>query len=412
MIFHSLTLLTLLVPLIAAQSYSVNPLPTSTVVEDPAPTYIVDPPPSYIPDPIPSYTPIPQPEPEPTYTTVTYDEPVPSSTVGEDLPVVTYPACVPGEGDCPPCVPGEGECPYPPVSSTIAPEPCIPDATHQCPPPAGPTSTPNPYPTSDLPVTIVGSTDLPLPTPSTSTNVCVCFKAPCTPCNGTPIPYPQTIYTTVIHTRTSCATDISSCPLGQKTTSTISLSTTPSPVYTTIYTTAYIDICPTGLTTKTYTLTRTCTQEACYGPTDLPDHFTTTEKVCGACPGKPTITVTCPVESETGIWVNGTTTATGAGPVGGCPGGEVCAGETSKPVPTVACEGHGCPMEGSESAAGGVAKPTSSGMGCPYGESCPPGGNGTSGGPYVTGGAAESVLVGGVKVLVIGGLVGVLVLML
>ncbi|KAG4428428.1 hypothetical protein IFR05_016087 [Cadophora sp. M221] len=407
MVFHSLTLLALL-PLLAAQSYPVNPLPTSTMVEDPAPTYIVDPPPSYIPDPIPSYTPIPQPEPEPTYTTVTYDEPVPSSTIGEDLPIMTYPACVPGEG----------ECPYPPVSSTMVPESeCVPDSTRECPPPVGPTSTPVPYPTSNIPVIIVGSTDLPLPSPtitSTSTNFCVCFKAPCTPCNGTPIPYPQTIYTTIIHTITSCSPFITSCPLGQKTTSTISLSTIPhpslEPVYTTIYTTAYIDICPTGITTKTYTLTRTYTLEA-YHVTEVPDHFTTTEKVCDACAGKPTVTVTCPVESETGIWVNGTTPA---GPAAGCPGGEAYPGEKRKPA---VCEGHGCLMGGSESAAGGVAKPTGSGsgsgMGCPYGESCPPGGNGTSGGgPYVTAGAAERVLVGGVKVLVVGGFVGVVVLML
>merc|ERR1711977_139195 len=53
---------------------------------------------------------------------------------------------------------------------------------------------------------------------------------------------------------------------------------------TTVYTTVYVDVCPTGLTTKTYTITQTCATPS----GALPEHFTTTTKVCDACAGKPT----------------------------------------------------------------------------------------------------------------------------
>merc|ERR1712058_86176 len=48
---------------------------------------------------------------------------------------------------------------------------------------------------------------------------------------------------------------------------------------TTVYTTVYVDVCPTGLTTKTYTITQTCATPS----GALPEHFTTTTKVCDAC---------------------------------------------------------------------------------------------------------------------------------
>merc|ERR1711977_394062 len=53
---------------------------------------------------------------------------------------------------------------------------------------------------------------------------------------------------------------------------------------TTVYTTVYVDVCPTGPTTKTYTITQTCATPS----GALPEHFTTTTKVCDACAGKPT----------------------------------------------------------------------------------------------------------------------------
>ncbi|PVH78206.1 hypothetical protein DL98DRAFT_256135 [Cadophora sp. DSE1049] len=183
---------------------------------------------------------------------------------------------------------------------------------------------------------------------------------------------------------------------------TSTISPHPYKPYTTVYTTAYIDICPTGLTTKTYTLTQTCsTNSTCHIPTrtGIPEHFTTTTKVCHACPGIPTLTVTCPVETEMGRWRNGTGTATG---YHGAECIETGSGKLMPPVPTVTkCEGHGCP-EGAKTAAG-VPTPPPSGSGCGAGESCPPsGGNGT--GPHVTAGA-EGRFVSGVEILVLGAFV-------
>merc|ERR1711964_650001 len=118
---------------------------------------------------------------------------------------------------------------------------------------------------------------------------------------------------------------------------------------TTVYTTVYVDVCPTGLTTKTYTITQTCA---------TPEHFTTTTKVCDACAGKPTLTVTCPIETAAA-------TATG-------------------------------------NATSVVAVPTGT-AGCGSGGSCPAGGNGTV--IYVTAGA-EGRFVTGLEVLVLGAMVG------
>ncbi|XMA09284.1 hypothetical protein WAI453_002075 [Rhynchosporium graminicola] len=345
MVSSLLTALILLLPLIAAQesfpveSYPVETYPASYPAEVPVETSSLGP----GPEPFPTYSAIPQPEPEPTGITVTYDGPV-TSTYPEGPPIITNPACNPEAGDCPPCVPGEGDCPYPATSTTSP------------------------------PIITNPASESPSPSPSTT---CICYSAPCAPCNGTPIPYPQTIYTTILHTITSCAPDITSCSPGHVTTSLISLSTitSPIPVYATTYTTAYVDICPTGITTKTYTITRTCTEEKCSAPTTIPEHFTTTTKVCEACPDRPTLTITCPVESETGTWSNSTTIAAGTG--------------TGKP-------------SGSNTGAGGA--------GCGYGGLCPSE-NGNETGHFETGGA-ESAFGGGVKVLAVGGLVGLLGLML
>jgi hypothetical protein len=48
---------------------------------------------------------------------------------------------------------------------------------------------------------------------------------------------------------------------------------------------------------QTYTITETCSGE--YVKPTIPPGFTTTLKVCDVCKNKPTITVTCPIESET-----------------------------------------------------------------------------------------------------------------
>lgn len=70
-------------------------------------------------------------------------------------------------------------------------------------------------------------------------------------------------------------------------------------VYTTAYTTTYVDVCPTGTTENVYTITETCTGDSStYAPpTSCPTDFTVTEKICTACEGSPTVTVTVPVTS-------------------------------------------------------------------------------------------------------------------
>merc|ERR1712058_189924 len=104
----------------------------------------------------------------------------------------------------------------------------------------------------------------------------------------------------------------------------------------------------------TYTITQTCATPS----GALPEHFTTTTKVCDACAGKPTLTVTCPIETAAA-------TATG-------------------------------------NATSVVAVPTGT-AGCGSGGSCPAGGNGTV--IYVTAGA-EGRFVTGLEVLVLGAMWG------
>jgi hypothetical protein len=70
--------------------------------------------------------------------------------------------------------------------------------------------------------------------------------------------------------------------------------------FVTIYQTVYVDVCPTGTIYNTYTITDTCgcTHSTDYTrPTGCPSGFTVTTKVCDACPGAPTITVTQPIKS-------------------------------------------------------------------------------------------------------------------
>ncbi len=68
--------------------------------------------------------------------------------------------------------------------------------------------------------------------------------------------------------------------------------------FVTVYNTVYIDVCPTGITSVTYTISDTCgcTHSSDYvRPTGCPSGFTVTEKTCTACPGTPVITVTTPI---------------------------------------------------------------------------------------------------------------------
>ncbi|PBP25190.1 hypothetical protein BUE80_DR004009 [Diplocarpon rosae] len=199
-------------------------------------------------------------------------ETCPGSLSSTTEPEPTTPACNPEDELC---VPG-------PETTISAPE-------------VASASTASTASTADAVISLSGSTDI-----SSTTET----PAPVTTLHSM-------LYATLVQTITSCAPTVTNCPYGSITTHTIPLSpTTNVPMYETIYTTAYVDICPTGLTTHTYTLTHTCTAAACQVPTTLPTHFAVTTKVCSACEGKPTLIVTCPV--ETGKWSNGTATASTA----------------------------------------------------------------------------------------------------
>ena len=68
--------------------------------------------------------------------------------------------------------------------------------------------------------------------------------------------------------------------------------------FVTVYNTVYVDVCPTGLTSVTYTITDTCgcQHETDYTrPTGCPSGFTVKEKTCTMCPGSPVITCTTPI---------------------------------------------------------------------------------------------------------------------
>jgi len=101
--------------------------------------------------------------------------------------------------------------------------------------------------------------------------------------------------------------------------------------YTTVYTTEYVQVCPTekpcpkGTKTATYTITETCSgDEHDYTRPAIPSDFTTVVTICDACAGKPTITVTGPSKPVKTV----------VSPV--CPGGPYC-----PPVPSVPGGGAG-----------------------------------------------------------------------
>ena len=75
--------------------------------------------------------------------------------------------------------------------------------------------------------------------------------------------------------------------------------TTSTPGIWTTYTTAYINTCSTGLTTKTYTITESCTSSNQPRPSSyVPSGFTVTTVKCSACE-QPTVTLTTPCEATT-----------------------------------------------------------------------------------------------------------------
>jgi hypothetical protein len=114
--------------------------------------------------------------------------------------------------------------------------------------------------------------------------------------------YTSTTTTTVAGSSVSTVTGVVAVttPAGYTSVYLSCVPTTMSAVgpFVTIFNTVYVDTCPTGTTQITYTITDTCgCQHASQyvAPTGAPSGFTVTQKVCTACPGQPTITVTTPI---------------------------------------------------------------------------------------------------------------------
>lgn len=97
----------------------------------------------------------------------------------------------------------------------------------------------------------------------------------------------------------------------------MSTTSTPTPGYTTIYTTTYLSLCPTGTVPVTYTVTESCTDATptwTPGPSHIPQGFTVTTKSCSACgassmPMTVTVTEPCGCEAHEGSTVNPPATA-------------------------------------------------------------------------------------------------------
>jgi len=102
---------------------------------------------------------------------------------------------------------------------------------------------------------------------------------------------PSGCYPTIPCTSTITAASTSTyCPVCEAAKST-------GGVYTTVYCTTLLAICPTGYSSAVYTVTATVT-----GTTPVPavpTGFTTTAVVCSGCPGTPTVVVTTPVGGTT-----------------------------------------------------------------------------------------------------------------
>ncbi|KAH8732206.1 hypothetical protein GQ44DRAFT_754759 [Phaeosphaeriaceae sp. PMI808] len=126
-------------------------------------------------------------------------------------------------------------------------------------------------------------------------------QATVTPCPSGYIPITSTYIKTMVQTITACNRYDNNCPVNAYTpTVTITKTQTATTIFnvptTTAYTTTIVDVCSTGLTTKTVTYTQTC-NSGCYGTPAKPtggiqQGFTTTVKYCDACATPSTVTVT------------------------------------------------------------------------------------------------------------------------
>ncbi|KAL9096009.1 MAG: hypothetical protein Q9165_001531 [Trypethelium subeluteriae] len=189
---------------------------------------------------------------------------------------------------------------------------------------------------------------------------------------------------------------VTSCPLCENAGST----GTPAGPHTTVYTTVFSALCPTGLTESTYTVTESCTEATptwSSGPGHIPQGFTTTVTKCTVCAEKPTdVTITVPCTNTPEA------TPAGSAPPGSVPGASSPpAGGSPSPstTPTAPSPGSpGVPPVGPSPSPPGGSSPNSP-PGSPAGPSpnSPPGSPAgsapappasASGPPYPTTGAA------------------------
>jgi hypothetical protein len=126
--------------------------------------------------------------------------------------------------------------------------------------------------------------------------------------------------------------------------------TTPAqPGHTTVYTTTYMSLCPTGLVPQTYTITESCTEPTptwTPGPSHVPQGFTVTKKVCTVCGETPTtvtITEPCGCEAHEGTPVPQRPPQTPAMPTPPpeCDGDD-CGGSWTPSPPPEGCDGDDC----------------------------------------------------------------------
>jgi len=138
------------------------------------------------------------------------------------------------------------------------------------------------------------------------------------------------------------------------------------PGYTTVYTTTYESLCPTGLVPATYTVTESCTDATptwTPGPSHVPDGFTVTTKECTVCgQAIPTVTITepCGCEATNGVPVtHPAANTTPASPGGGSGSGS----GASPPAATIPAGGSGSSPPGSGTGTGG-GRPACNGEDC------------------------------------------------
>ncbi|KAF2828912.1 alpha/beta-hydrolase [Ophiobolus disseminans] len=107
----------------------------------------------------------------------------------------------------------------------------------------------------------------------------------------------KTYTTTTVQTITACRRDDKSCPLNSalltavvtETKTIVAVVAVPT---TTVYVTRIVDVCSTGLTTSTATISQTCNAGCTVRPAGVPQGYTTTVKYCDACATPSKVTVT------------------------------------------------------------------------------------------------------------------------